>query len=169
MIPNSTAGGMTSVLWKDYIQYWGGYHSPGVYPKSLWYPSHSTDGIPTQYWTSSNVLMVSLHSTEYPQMYCWYPSTVLNTLKCTDGIPLEHWMISLHMMVSLQNTKDLPNHWWYPPQHKTTSTVLYRRSEGCLSLIQTFIFKLCVSQPGSINHLPNKSNTVIKFSGYLKE
>ena len=58
----------------------------------------------------STVLVVSLHSTEYP-------STVLNILQCTDDIPPRYWKISIVVNI-LHSTE------WYRPQYWTTPTVL---------------------------------------------
>ncbi len=35
-----------------------------------------------------SLIFVSLHSSEHPPQYWWYPSTVLSTHHITDGIPL---------------------------------------------------------------------------------
>ncbi len=57
-------------------------------PTYWWYPPtvqmvslHSTDGIPSKYWTFSKVL------NGIPPKYCWHPTPVLNTLQSIDDIP----------------------------------------------------------------------------------
>ena len=69
---------------------------------------------PPMYWTSPDVLMVSLRCTEHPPMYSWYSSDVLNIPRCTHDIPP---MYSRYppdvLMVSLRCTEHLLMYSWY--------------------------------------------------------
>ncbi len=82
---------------RGYHQYWWG-----------------MNGFSHQFCISSTVLMVFINSTQYPPLYWWYSSTVLNILHTTDGIHQQYWKSSTVLTVSINSTEYPPQSWWYP-------------------------------------------------------
>ncbi len=115
-------GGISSVEWRIFSTVEGHHQysadSTEHPPLYWWYRStvlnilHSTDDIAPLYWTSSTLLMISLHCTEYPPLYWWYRFTVLNILHSADDIAPLYWTSSTLLMISLHGTE-------YPPLHNT--------------------------------------------------
>ncbi len=120
-------GGISLVLWRDTIQYYG---ELSILQKDTIITVHSryyfyiVCGIPLLYWISSTALMVSIHSSDViPQQY-W------KILKNSDVIHLKYVLNILH------STKYPPKYWWYPPQYWKLSRVLnILRSTNCIRLL----------------------------------